>query len=52
MKFNYVCIRGRGYPQTPQDDILRNPFDDCAVALTESVTVGSLMADAEVVNNQ
>ena len=51
MEFNYVCIR-RGYPQTPQNDIMRHPFDGCAVALTEVVTVWRPTADSPIVKNQ
>ena len=51
MEFNYVCIR-RGYPQTPQNDIMRHPFDGCAVALTEVVTVWRPTAGSVTLLNQ
>ncbi len=38
--------------QTPQNDMLRHPFDGCAVVLTEVVTVWRLTADSTILKNQ
>jgi len=46
-----VC-RGGGYPQTPQNTILRHPFDGCSVAVTEVVTAWSVTAGSVIPLNQ